>query len=215
MSLAPTRINLWHGYTLTDIDRLAGTATRIAFARTTDHTDRYDAAWHAIAETLATSGHQQPRPSHLIQAGTHAIADLTNKHRSTHGITRDSEPAPRYLRYWELERRTTPSAEDRVVDRTALAQIWPHLSHRHQTTLLAHSLHDDREAAAATLGVSTKTFNAYLSQARKAFLLLWHEHETPSKPWARSYSHRGPATVSEMLRTRRRLASARTAGAAA
>lgn len=204
-----------HGYTLRDLDRIAHTATRWGWAQGMDYSDRYDAAWHAIAETLCTSRGEPPSPSHLVHAGTTAIASLVNAHRSAHGITRYNEPAPHHQRYWELQRRTAPSAEDMVVDRTALAQIWPHLSERHQATLLAQAMHDTRESAAAALGVGTKTFNAYLSQARKAFLVLWHEHETPSRPWARSYSRRGTATISEMLRTRRRLASERATGGVA
>lgn len=204
-----TQLPVAHGFTLRDLDRLAHTAVNVAFARGMDYTDRYDAAWHAIAETLCTAD-TSPLRRELVQAGATAIASLVNGHRSAHGITRYGDPAPHHQRYWELQRRTAPSAEDQVVDRTALTQIWPQLSDRHQATLLAQAMHDTREQAAAQLGVGTKTFNAYLSQARRAFLALWHEHEKPSRPWARSYSRRGTATISEMIRTRRRLASVRT-----
>jgi hypothetical protein len=41
----------------------------------------------------------------------------------------------------------------------------------------------DYGLAAASLGISRSWFISRLSAARKAFLKLWHEHETPSRPW--------------------------------
>ena len=66
--------------------------------------------------------------------------------------------------------RPTPSPEERVTDRVALAQIWPQLRPVHREVLAALAAHDDYGKAAAALGKSRKTFTTQVSQARRAFL---------------------------------------------
>src|SRR5262245_1688634 len=61
-----------HGYNLADIDRLARAAVAGARARAMDARDRYDAAWHTIAELLYTSA-TRPEPWELKWAGATAI----------------------------------------------------------------------------------------------------------------------------------------------
>jgi transposase len=70
-----------------------------------------------------------------------------------------------------------------VTERLALAQIWPRLHPGHRQVLAALAATGDYGLAAASLGISRSWFISRLSQARKAFLKLWHEHETPSRPW--------------------------------
>lgn len=43
--------------------------------------------------------------------------------------------------------------------------------------------HEDYATAAAALGKSRHTFAIQIGHARKAFRELWHEGETPSRPW--------------------------------
>lgn len=68
----------------------------------------------------------------------------------------------------------------------ALAQIWPRLNPMHRTVLAALAAHNDHARAAAALGISRRLFTHRLSQARQAFLTLWHEGESPSRVWCTS-----------------------------
>jgi hypothetical protein len=70
--------------------------------------------------------------------------------------------------------RVTPGPEERVVDRVAVAQIWPRLRPLHQQVPAALAAHEDYGRAAAALGKSRKTFTTQVGQARRAFLDLWH-----------------------------------------
>jgi hypothetical protein len=213
----PERINLWHGYTLTDIDRIAHTATARAHGgRILDYTDRYDAAWHAIAELLCTTS-EQPTRSDLTVAGMTAVNRLGQDHRHTWGMARTWGSAEgdmaAYQRYWELSRRVTAPPEDPVVDRLALRQIWPRLSLTHQQVLYALAVHGDHQAAAASLGKSQATYRSHLKAARAAYRALWHEHETPSRMWGRS-GEQGRRTATQALVNRRRQRARRAATAA-
>lgn len=203
----PTATNLWHGYSLDDIDHLARTAVLRAFGgRILDPTDRYEAAWHAIAETLATAD-DPPTSGQLIASATTAINRAGQDHRRTWGIARtwgsDEGDMSRYARYWELSRRSAASPEDLVIDRTALRQIWPRLSLTHRQVLYALALHDgDHRAAADSLGKTLGSFRTRLRDARAAYRLLWHEHETPSRMWGRS-GRQGRRTATQVLVNRR------------
>ena len=193
-----------HGYTLADLDRLA----RIAAARgyggyVLDPTDRYHAAWSAIAEHLAIAGAAAPpQPRELLATGVAAVRDAGQDQRHTWGIgptwgatRRDT---PRWKRYWELTGRPTPSPEAAADDRIALRQIWPHLSLNHRTALYALAVHDgDHQAAAESLGKSLGAFQTQLGRARAAYRALWHEHETPSRMWGQS----GTGGQSSVMRT--------------
>jgi hypothetical protein len=98
--------------------------------------------------------------------------------------------APYFWRYWWEQARHTPGPEDRVIDRTALWQIFSTLARRFRGTLLALATHDDHDKAAAAPGVTRATCFGNLSDARRAFHLLWHKGETPSQLWAAD--RRGP-----------------------
>lgn len=214
----PATTNLWHGYSLNAIDRLARTAAACApGGRILDPSDRYHAAWSAIAETLATAT-EPPTRSDLFAAGANAVSRAGQDYRHTWGMTRtwaSSEgDIAGYRRYWELARRTTASPEEPVVDRTALTQIWPCLSLTHQQVLWALAVHDgDHRAAATSLGKTLLTYRSHLKNARAAYRALWHEHETPSRMWGKS-GQQGRRTAAQTLVNRRQQRARRAAAAA-
>jgi DNA-directed RNA polymerase specialized sigma24 family protein len=211
----PTAANLWHGYSLDGIDRLATAAAHRATGRfILDPGDTYEAAWGAIAEHLATAD-EPPPPGYLLTVAYGAIGAAANQARSYRGMPRtwgaDAATAVTFCRYWELHRRATGSPEGMVIDRRALAQIWPTLTVRQQQTLWALAAHDgDHRAAAQTLGWALTTFRTRLSDARAAYRALWHEHETPSGMWGRSGT-KGAATATRALVARHRARERRAA----
>jgi DNA-directed RNA polymerase specialized sigma24 family protein len=215
--MTPTSANLWHGYSMDDIDRLTRTAAiRARGGRILDPGDRYETAWSAIAEHLATTD-TPPTTTELLTIGLQAVNRAGQDHRHTWGMTRTWGAAEgdvaAYRRYWELDRRVTGSPEDPVVDRTALAQIWPRLSPTHQQVLWALALHDgDHRGAAESLGKSLVTYRSHLKGARAAYRALWHEHETPSRMWGKS-GQQGRRTATQVLANRRQQRARRTATA--
>lgn len=217
MTTTPTTANLWHGYSLNDMDRLTRIAITRAFGgRLLDPTDRYETAWGAIVETLATAD-EPPTGGYLVTAGVAAVNRAAQDHRHTWGMNRtwgsvEGDMAA-YARYWDMGRRVTGSPEDAVVDHLALQQIWPRLSVAHQQVLWALAVHDgDHREAAESLGKSLVTFRSHLKDARAAYRALWHEHETPSRMWGRS-GQRGRRTAAQTLANRRQQRARRAAAA--
>ncbi|KAB2380653.1 helix-turn-helix domain-containing protein [Actinomadura montaniterrae] len=198
---------LRHGYNLADLDRLAKFATRRVFGVTIDPRDRFEVAWSAIAEHLYTAA-DRPDPSDLITTGQKAIARHHRTELHHHGVQqRTYAPAPRHAIYWDTVIRPTPSPEHTAVDRIALWQIWPHLAPGERAAVQALAVHGTHQAAADALGISYQGFAARLSCARRRFLALWHEGESPSRLWrtelrASKGTARTPAGV-----TRARLAA--------
>lgn len=213
----PTETNLWHGYSLDTIDRLATAAARQATGRhALDPSDAYEAAWGAIVEHLATA-EQPPTPRDVLAVAYRAIntaAHQAHSHRgqpSTWGAQEGS--APNYRRYWELLGRATPSPEGAVIDRHALTQIWPTLTTQQQRTLWALALHDgDHRAAAASLGYTLGTYRNHLSDARAEYRGWWHQGERPSGMWGQS-GKGGRRTAAQVLALRGRQQRARRAAA--
>ncbi|MFF4240455.1 helix-turn-helix domain-containing protein [Actinomadura geliboluensis] len=198
---------LRYGYNLADLDRLAKYATRRVFGVTVDPRDRFEVAWTAIVEHLYTAA-DRPDPSDLITAGQQAISRHHRTELHHHGVQqRTYAPAPRHAVYWEAVIRPTPSPESRTVDRVALWQIWPQLAPGERAVVQALAAHGTHQGAADALGISYQAFASRLSCARRRFLALWHEGETPSRLWrtelrASQGTARTPASV-----TRARLAT--------
>jgi hypothetical protein len=181
-------VQLCHGYTVARVRTLClGVVKRQPWyygAEVASHQERVEVAWHAIIEHLYASD-WPPSPVELMQAASRAINHDMQKAqqffgRNTHDrsvttVTRGFE------RYWRSAARITPSPENKITERVALAQIWPKLSPLHQTVLAALATHGEPGQAAASLGISRKLFYARLSDARKAFLQHWHEGESPSR----------------------------------
>lgn len=217
MTTAPDRINLWHGYGLADIDRLARTAAACAFGgRILDPGDRYDTAWSAIAEALCAA-EQAPTPRDLAYTGMVAVNRAGRDYRHTRGLGErwgaSEGDAPNFGRYWNEFRRVTSSPEDAVVDRLAVRQIWPRLSLPARQALYALAVHGDYPKAAASLGKTEKGLSCALARARAEFRALWHEHETPPRMWGKTGAS-GRRTVAAVLADRRRHRERRAAAAA-
>jgi predicted DNA-binding protein (UPF0251 family) len=184
--MEPTLIPLWHGYTYTDLDEI----TRAALTRDRWHHgyhDRYEAAWHAIAEHLATAT-VRPTGYELIGVGMHASDAQVHDEMRTHG--RDPQAAgramPRWHQYWNPA--AAGSCDDDAVDRLAVEQIWPLLAPRQRQVLTVLAETGDLRAAAAELGISEKAVASRASEARRRFLQWWHEGEVPSRFWRSSHA---------------------------
>lgn len=143
-------------------------------------------AWHAVIEHLYASD-QPPTPRDVMQAADRAVNQdvaLADQFygRNTHDRYAGTKTKG-FERYWWSTATTSPSPENKVTERLALAQIWPRLHPRHQQVLAALADHGDHGLAAASLGISRRLFTHQLSDARQAFLKHWHEGESPSRVW--------------------------------
>lgn len=172
-----------HGYTLAAIDHLTRIVIRLdRWYVAGDIDERFDAIRHAIVETLLTST-DPPSKQALLQAGTVASDKAVVDHARHHG--RDvshGKPMPEFHRYWASAHRGA-SPETRVVERVALAQIWPTLRPSERRALTALAASEDFEASAAALSIAKGTFSTIVSTGRRRFLAAWHEGEAPSKQW--------------------------------
>lgn len=177
---------LRHGYNMADLDRIARIAVCAAWSQATDARDRYEAAWHAIAEALYAAN-ERPEPWELKQVGMAAVdehgrADRRHKGYDHRNPDAGYEARRRFLQYWELDRHGCHSPEHAIVEWMAAWQIWPHLSDTDRRTIQALIAHDgDQLAAAAALGKSRSAYVTALSTARHKFLALWLEGETPQR----------------------------------
>lgn len=170
-----------HGYSLADVDRMARLATHIGPVAM-DYSDRCDEAWAAIVEHLY-SADGWPAEHDLVWIGRKAIYDMVTSDRrergyyrlKTDGITNGAGSSPAFVAFWEALNRPSPAAERHVVDRFALWQILPTLRPHELDALVALAALDDYQAAAVALGVGPGTFKSQIARARKAFLALWHE----------------------------------------
>lgn len=180
--IEPADEALWHGYSARAIDRLTRAALRLD-RWSTQVDERAAAIRFGIIDHLATA-EEPPSRLELINVGKaasdkHMIAELR-----THGYDRTCPErgggsAAGFVRYWEAAARTP--FEERVVERVALAQVWPSLSLSQRQAVMALALSEGYEEAVEHLGVRRGTFAARLHHGRRAFAELWHEHETPRR----------------------------------
>lgn len=171
------------GFSIDHIERLARIATKRAFGDGLDPDERYSTAWHAIVVTLYEST-DPPSSQALIRAGGRAILQAQEQQQAYLGYNqRDpwagSLASARFQKYWN--RGAAPSPED-CIDYIAVTQIWPCLTHIQQQAILLLATLEGYAEAAAAAGQTYSTYCRRLGLARTAFLKLWHEHETPSKP---------------------------------
>lgn len=202
------------GWTLTDLDAVVRRGiSRTHQYRACDADERYAAGWHAAVELLYTATEPPDAPD-LYRAAWRAADYLTTRTAEERGVPRSRGDAytgrtdvPKWHAYWTTVVRHTASPEEPVVERTALAQIWPRLQPRYQTALQALAAHGDYQAAADSLGLKYYTFCAQVRHARNAVLALWWEGETPRRGW-RDVRRAVPETqlhsVSAHIRKRRR-----------
>lgn len=178
----PTSTNLWHGYSLADIDKLATKVIQVdRWRKDLDTRDRHDAARYAITEHLLAA-EQAPTRRELVDIGLrasdrHVADEMHYRGYDDRNLAAGSGALPGYQRYWQSSGRTP--FDERVIERIALIQIWPRLTHRQQQAVMALALTDDHQAAAETLGLPLPAFSGRMLKARRRARALWHEHETP------------------------------------
>jgi hypothetical protein len=176
-----------HGYTLTELHRMASRAASLPAARWLDARDAYDAAWHGLVEALLTAT-ERPAQKGLTNVARQAVANLVKDEYHHHGIPVDRPWAghgamPQFARYWWHGGRREPDPAPGVVDRLAVLDIWPKLTAGQRAALTALAATDDYQAAAAMLGIGQRAFNKRVETARRGFLRWWHEGEVPSEQW--------------------------------
>lgn len=179
-----------HGYTLGDLHDIARLAVHTVGMMGMDWHDRYDTAYSAIAEHLCAAA-EPPSRRDLVRAGQLAIYAVVQDHRHHHGYYKAKTigaaagpgSSPAFTRYWVGFTGATQSCEERVVEAMALQQILATLTARQLEALAALGALDDYRAAAASLGIVPTTFRSLLGRARGQFKALWHEGESPSRPW--------------------------------
>jgi hypothetical protein len=217
---------LRHGYTLSEINRLAKVAVwRDVWHQSLSLTDRQEIAWSAIAEHLYASD-TKPSTGELVKAAWNALRAETEAQWHTHGVSRtagvyDGDQAMQgFNRYWFTFGRSTRGPEEPIIERMALAQIWEALPEKHRVLIAALAATDDYGQAAAALGRPRQSYVSMLARARTAFRELWHEGETPSRHWgtdrrrdpdaAYHQTHPGRSAAAEMIRRRKRNRQAAT-----
>lgn len=178
------RVEIRHGYTLADLDRIANSAVTADRSYCSDVAYRRDLAWSAVAEALCEAA--EPPPSQdLVRAGWQAIyrdVRAADRMRGRRDLAWDAaEPhRPRFAAYW-LACRVVPSPETRVVERIAIGQAMAVLTPAAREAVIALAVHGDYLAAADACGLAYSAFTARLSGARRAVDAVWFEHETPRR----------------------------------
>lgn len=168
------------GYNLADLDQLSHACARRAWTRVGYHHDRHQAAYDGIVVALL-SATERPTPEDLVRAGSTVISSWAATEKHHHGVTEEGEKAPRFATYWASQVMPIGAPENSTVERVALWQIWSHLTDSDRRALLLLATTGTYEEASAAAGVSAKVFRLRVYRARKAFLALWHEHETPAR----------------------------------
>lgn len=206
------------GYTLADVQRVARSAAATTRAMAGDYDERYAEAFGAAAEHLYAAEHWIPEHQ-LFRAAQDALFEQSRKDRSyrgcayKHGVGwAESGTGPRFTTYWTDVNGNSPSPENGIVERMALAQILPTLTPRQREVIGALAAFDDHSAARKALG-GISCYGQHVSNARRRFLALWHEGEAPSRPWGTD--RRGEGTnLTRVFRTRRHARYVDESGAA-
>jgi hypothetical protein len=178
---------LRHGFNYGHLEALAWVAVRYHTpSRGLDTSDRFEAAWGALAECLYATA-EPPTPLNLVHAGLAGLDRLRKGGLHEKGCFRRNRdggdaaawtvPAGSFYRYWT--RPEPPTPEDQAVEATAVRQVLAALSPAHAEALAALAEYGDYELAAAALGLGYGAYTSRLGRARAVFLALWHEHETP------------------------------------
>lgn len=180
---APT-IEVKHGYTLADLDKMARAAVVADRLLVGDIRYRHGIAYSAIAECLFAA-EDPPDRAHLIRVGWQAIALDVRWSLRHAGFPDDGQPGddtlrPRFMQFWQ-DYRVVPSPETKVVEGLAARHLVDALSPVYRDAVVALAVHDTYQAAADALGISYVAFKARIGVARRQVLASWFEGETPRR----------------------------------
>lgn len=175
----PYSVEVRAGFTMRDLH----TATNIAMSRNVGwrclgHADRYQAAWDG-AITVLYSDPPPEKITDLVIGGLQGLTSATRAQLRHHGVSTvdRSRVGPRFATYWTV---ATDTAEERLVEAVALAQVWLALEETDRDTLAAKALIPHQAQASEALGVRPQTFSKRLKRARKnALELLFGEEPAP------------------------------------
>jgi hypothetical protein len=209
---------LRHGYTVSQVRALSlAVVTRQTWYKSVDFDQRLEVAWHAIIEHIYAAD-KPPGTLDVYRAAERAVGrDIADMHRfyghSATASDRYASTAGGFERYWRTTASPSPGHDTTVTERVAAAQIWPRLRPLNQQAIAALTDCEDYGLAAEALGISRHHFTGRISVARRDFLRLWHEGETPSRPWAhdrRASTGPDPLTAANSTIAARRRARGKT-----
>jgi hypothetical protein len=175
--------------------------------------DRLEAAWGGVVEHILAAP-ERPSGDEVIRAGWTAIRAHCDSQARFRGArtTEHRQRAGGFPAYWFDGDVLAGSIEERVTERVALAQIWPRMREADRQLLEALAEHDDYGLAAASLGIPRPNYATKTGRARARFRQLWHEGETPSRPWgADRRGDPGNMPITYRIKVRRRAAARRQA----
>lgn len=177
----PDEVQLCWGITLDHVERVT---TRIMQkTRGWMGADRREVIRLAILETVYTAT-EPPTTLDLYTVGRAAAASNHYAELRAHGMDRRRDATSRAAAaYWYGARRATPSHEPRIVEHVALWQCLQSLAQTQQDALVALAAFGNHSDGARALGISKAAFAQRIMQARRRFLQLWHQGETPSPLW--------------------------------
>jgi hypothetical protein len=193
-----------HGYTMADVDRIAGRAARQNPNVLLSHEDRCQAAADAVLELILTAA-AAPEPALLHRAAFDAVsrALATERHHRGLSARNRDEAAPRSARFWY---QPTLPFEDELVDQIAVRQVLAGIRPSWRRDLETLAEQGTYEAAARALGTTPVTFRSRISKARAAAAELWFAPESAPGMWGsdRRGGTARPRPVTRVVRTRAR-----------
>lgn len=174
---------LVYGYTMADVDTMTRHAIVRARARgfMLDVSDRWDCAWHAIVEHLYSSA-EGPSREELISEACRALARAVDEELHHHGINAKNNffsIGPNALKYWLPLAAPGMGFEEKLIEHTALPQILAELTPDEYEALAATAVYANQAEIIAALGITRNALETRLASARRKFIALWLEHETP------------------------------------
>jgi DNA-binding CsgD family transcriptional regulator len=185
--VTPAGTEVRHGWTLAALTDLA--ATVVARHRhwwpAGDIADQHAAAWEGITEELLTAD-ISPSRTELAGAGLRSLSRHVSgdrRHQGDGSHNPIANAGAKFAAYWDWHGAPAADPANGITERLAVAQILPALTPRQREALTLLAAYEDYQDAAAAMGVAVGTFETHITRARAAFRALWHEGETPSRPW--------------------------------
>lgn len=199
---------LRHGYTVIGVNHLAAQVVHhLRWVRYFDHDECLSAAHYAIIEYLYTC-QDAPDEAVLIGVGMRAASRLRATELTQHGLrNRTGTTGPRFEVYWQFATAPARPADEDATERMTFWQIWHALDPGHRGIFTARAGSASPTEAAQRLGVSRPVYHDQIRRARRQFLALWHQGETPSQVWrldrAAADSYKSTTTITQRAFTRR------------